>query len=244
MKTTFHSKRAGGLACGLLFTLPAFAALPAGYQGLPFTDPFHATGPANIPGIVQCALYDLGGEGVAYHDSTTKNEGSDVLNRQTAPNNHQKPHASEYVWHFRSNEAVDLSYVKHPADLGHPNAVSPAINQFYLGWTADGEWINYTVDVKQPGTYAVKCLYTFVEKDVTRDAGGEPVAEIRFDLNGQPAAVGQLPRATQGYHQWDYGQIATITFPEAGPQLLTFHYRRGNNWAYFVFERVTNPLQP
>ncbi len=224
----------------LTFTtlIPAFAGLPVNYQGKPFTDEMHASGPACIPGIVQCALYDLGGEGVAYHDTTPENEGSDVLNRQTSPYNHQRAHAAHYVWHFRAKEGVDVSYVKDWADLNHTNAVSPPINQFYLGWASDNEWVNYTVNVREPGTYTVKCLYSFVEKEVNRDANGKPVAQISFDLNGKPAAVCQLPRGTPGWHYWDYGQIATITFPEAGPQLLTFHYRRGNNWACFVFERL------
>jgi len=227
------------LVLGLTVTPALHASLPAGYAGKPFADEMHQTGAANIPGIVQCALYDLGGEGVAYHDTTPVNEGSDGLNRQTTPYNHQRVHASDYVWHFRAKEGVDLSYVKDWADLNHPNAVSPPINQFYIGWASDGEWVNYTVNVKEPGTYAVKCLYTYAEQEVTRDANGQPVSGgISFDLNGRPAGVCQLPRATHHWHQWDYGQIATVTFPEAGPQLLTFHYRRGNNWAFWVFERI------
>ena len=39
--------------------------LPAGYQGKPFADEFHKAGVPTIPGIIQCALYDTGGEGVA-----------------------------------------------------------------------------------------------------------------------------------------------------------------------------------
>ncbi|MBI1842674.1 MAG: hypothetical protein HYR88_17685 [Verrucomicrobia bacterium] len=216
----------------------ALGAIPADYQGKPFADSFHKAGPPSIPGIVQCALYDLGGEGVAYHDTTPVNEGSDVLNRQVQPNNHQRAHADDYVWHFRAKEGVDVSYIKDWADLNHTNAVNPPINLFYIGWTADDEWVNYTVNVKEPGTYAVKCLYSYAEKEVHRDANGKMIGEISFALNGKPAALCRLPRATPGWHYWDYGQIATITFPDAGPQLLTFHYRRGNNWAYFVFERL------
>lgn len=228
-----------GLA--LAATAHALAALPAGYQGKPFTDEMHQTGPVNIPGIVQCALYDLGGEGVAYHDTTPANEGSDGLNRQITPYNHQRIHASEYIWHFRAKEGVDISFVKDWADLNHPNAVSPPINQLYIGWASDGEWVNYTVDVKEPGTYAVKCLYSYAEQEVTRDASGKPVAGISFDLNGRPAGAGEFPRGTHHWHQWDYGQIATVVFPETGPQLLTLHYRRGNNWAFFVFEKIAAP---
>lgn len=228
----------------LVSTISATSALgspPPDYRGTPFADEVHRTGMASIPGLVSCALYDLGGEGVAYHDTTPENEGSGVLNRQDSPHNHQRAHASEYVWHFRANEGVDVSFVKDWADLNHTNAVSPPVNQFYLGWTADGEWVNYTVNVREPGTYAVKCLYSYVEAEVHRDARGQPVGRIGFDLNGRPAAECRLPRGTAGWHYWDYGQIATITFPESGPQLLTFHYRRGNNWAFFVFEKVPGP---
>ncbi len=228
----------------LLAAASSIAAPPAGYAGRPFADACHQTGPAAIPGIVQCALYDLGGEGVAYHDTTASNEGSGGLNRQTAPDNHQRVHGSDYIWHFRENEGVDLSYVKDWADLNHLNFVSPPINQHYLGWASDGEWVNYTVDVREPGTYAVKCLFSYVTKEVARDAAGRPVAPLRFDLNVRPAAEVSLPRDTGAWHVWDYGRIATITFPEAGPQLLTFHYRRGNNWAFFVFERLDAPAAP
>jgi Carbohydrate binding module (family 6) len=225
-----------------LAALPLRAELPAGYAGRPFADAMHQTGPANIPGLVSCALFDLGGEGIAYHDTTPENEGSGVLNRQTAPYNHQRAHAGEYIWHFRADEAVDVSYVKDWADLNHTkNTVVPPINQFYLGWTSDGEWVNYTVNVREPGTYAVKCLYSLSAEHVTRDAAGRAVTPLRFDVNGRPAADIELPRATAGWHAWDYGRIATVTFAEPGLHLLTFHYRRGNNWAFFIFERLDQP---
>ena len=36
----------------------------------------------------------------------------------------------------------------------------------------------------------------------------------------------------------EFQAIGTLQFPEAGPQLLTFHYGKGNNFAYFEFESV------
>lgn len=196
------------------------AQIPAGYQGKPFADPFHKMGPANIPGIVYCALYDLGGEGIGYHDSDALNNGSDKLNLETG---HQRAHASPYVWHFRRNEGVDLSFVKDWADLNHTNLVNPPINQFYVGWTEDGEWCRYTVNVLRPGRYRIRCLYAF-QANV-----------VRFDLNGTPAAECRLPVATASYHHWNLADIGTLHFPAAGPQLLTFHYNKGNNFAYFEF---------
>lgn len=235
-----HSTRLFRLVAGLALLLAdrTFAEVPAVYQGRPFTDRVRRTGPANIPGIVQCALYDLGGESVAYHDTTPENEGSGLLNRQTAPHDHRRAHADDYVWHFRADEGVDLLFAKDGADPDHTNAVSPPINQFYIGWNPDGEWVGYTVQVREPGTHAVKSLYAYAEEEVHRDDAEKMVGEIRFDLNGKSAAVCTPPRGTQGWHFWDHGQIATITGPESGPQLLVFRYRRGNNWAYFVFERI------
>jgi hypothetical protein len=107
--------------------------------------------------------------------------------------------------------------------------VTPPLNHFYIGWTSDGEWTRYTVDVKEPGTYSIKALYS------------HRATAVSFDLNGKPATEGRVPRATVSWHHWDYGPIGTIVFPEAGLQVLTFHYGAGNNWAYWVFEK-TGPV--
>jgi len=204
-------------------TLVLSATLPAIYRGQPFVDAVHKAGPPNIPGIVQCALYDSGGEGVAYHDTDAVNNGSGKLNLETG---HQRAHAGDYIWHFRKGEGVDVSFVKDWADLNHTNLVSPHINQLYIGWTENGEWCNYTVNVMQPGAYRIRALYAYQTNSVT------------FDLNGQPAAVCRLPVPTASYHHWNLAEIGTIQFPEAGRQLLTFRYGKGNNFAYFEFERV------
>jgi hypothetical protein len=50
------------------------------YKGTPFHDVHYKGGPQMIPGRVLCAYYDLGGEGVAYHDADPKNHGSGELN--------------------------------------------------------------------------------------------------------------------------------------------------------------------
>jgi hypothetical protein len=201
------------------------AAVPPEYRGAPFTDPVHKAGPPTIPGIVQCALYDLGGEGVAFHDTDPTNNGSGKLNLEPG---HQKAHASAYIWQFRQAEGVDLSFVKDGADLSHTNLVSPHINQLYIGWTEDAEWCNYTVNVARAGAYRIKCLYAYQTNAVS------------FDLNGKPAAACRLPVPTASYHHWNFAPIGTIRFPMPGLQLLTFHYGKGNNFAYFQFE----PIEP
>ncbi len=217
----------GSASCCLISVVRA--EVPADYHGKIFDDAVHKAGMPNIPGIVQCALYDLGGEGIAYHDTDPTNNGSGKLNREKG---HQRAHANEYIWSFRKDEGVDLSFVKDWADLNHTNRVSPHVNQLYIGWTENGEWVNYTVHVSRPGTYRIKALYSFQTNTVT------------FDLNGKLAATCRLPVPTVNYHQWNLAEIGTLRFPEAGPQLLTFHYGKGNNFAYFEFEPIGGEAPP
>lgn len=222
--TPRHPLRHASLALALVLGALALRALPPGYRGQPFSDPFHKAGPPAIPGIVQCALYDLGGEGVAYHDADAVNHGSGELNQKPG---HQRAHAGPYLWNFRRDEGVDISFVKDWADLNHTNLVSPHINQLYIGWTTNAEWCNYTVDVKAAGEYRIKALYAYQTNTV------------RFDVDGVPASTCRLPVQTRDWHHWNFAEIGRITFPEPGLRLLTFHYGWGNNFAYFEFEPVT-----
>jgi hypothetical protein len=206
---------------GMTLLVNGNAELPPSYKGMPFQDSVYTAVPQQIPGRVECAYYDLGGEGVAYHDTDATNHGSGELNLKPE---HHRPHANSYIWGFRANEGVDISYTKDFADFNHTNFVAPATNQFYIGWTADGEWCNYTVNVKQAGTYRIAALY------------GNAANTISFSINNKPASECKLPLATGSMHKWNKAEIGTITFPEAGLQLLTFHYGKGNNFAYFEFE--------
>src|SRR5580693_3276916 len=72
------------------------------YKGMPFQDSHYKTAPQRIPGRVECAAYDVGGEGVAYHDSDAVNHGSGELN----------PANGTYLNEFRMHEGVDTSYTK------------------------------------------------------------------------------------------------------------------------------------
>ena len=178
-----------------------------------------------IPGRVECAFYDLGGEGVAFHDTTPINILSAVLNQQAI---HQRSHATPYHWNFRKEEGVDISYVKDFADLNHPNNPDPPVNQLYIGGTEDGEWCNYTVEVTSPGAYKIIAAYGNI-------AGMKP---LRFSVDGKPAAECACPVITGSMHKWTREEIGRITFPEVGVHLLTLHYERGYNLGYLEFEAV------
>jgi len=191
---------------------------------LPVSEDIPFTSPQLIPGKIECAFYDKGGEGLAYHDTDPVNILSGVLNRQKA---HQRSHASSYYWDFRKDEGVDISYTKDGADFSHPNKFNPPVNQLYIGGASDGEWCNYTVNVQKAGTYKIIALY----------ANGK--GTIRFSINNKPECECKFPIPTGGFHNWAREEIGTISFDQTGVQMLTLHYDTGNNLAYFEFVAVS-----
>lgn len=217
------------------FTAALRADPPADYKGKPYEDEKYKDGPQSIPGTVECAYYDLGGEGVAYHamnvktnKPSTKNEGGNGLNKAAF---HQRPQSNAYYWAFRKDDTMSTSYTKDIVDFTDKNLYQPKFNQLYIGWTANGDWANYTVNVKIPGKYKIVAVYS--NKPNT----------IKFSIDNKPAAECKLPVDTGYYHHWNRAPIGEITFPEKGLQLLTFFFdapevpdkQPGNNFAYFEF---------
>ncbi|HEY2467463.1 MAG TPA: hypothetical protein VGI45_06435 [Terracidiphilus sp.] len=185
------------------------------YKGTPFHDSKYNAGPQNIPGSVMCAYYDLGGEGVAYHDSDAKNNGSGALN----------PANGSYLNEFRMNEGVDTSYTKFGLDPkidDNPfDKVVPPVGMLYVGWTVPGEWFNLSVDVGATDDYSTDLLYT-------SNRGGT----ISLDVNGE-AATGPLtvastydaadPVAWRQWHHWNVARDLARIHLEKGRNVLTVH---------------------
>lgn len=121
-----------------------------------------------LPGKLECELYNTGGEGVAYHDTDSINNGSGKLN----------PADGTFLNEFRMKEGVDISYTKaHDHIDDNPyNKVKRDMNQLYVGWTQPGEWINYTIDVTKSGIYPIEVMYT---------ANGD--GAISIDVDGKDA---------------------------------------------------------
>jgi beta-glucosidase-like glycosyl hydrolase len=87
--------------------------------------PFGGT-PAAVPGTVQVANYDTGGQGVAYN--VTSANGS----------------ANSY-----RADGVDLETTADTQDTSAPGGA------YDMGWTNPGQWFNYTVNVATAGSYTV-----------------------------------------------------------------------------------------
>ena len=195
---------------------PAVRVAPTpAVRAAPYTDAHHPIGAQPIPGIVQCAYYDRGGEGIAYHDSDAKNNGSGALN----------PADGTYLNEFRMNEGVDTSYTKFhdpkvQIDNNPYNLVTPPDGQLYVGWTVPGEWFNLTVNVAHAGRYTADLLYT-------SNRGGS----ISLDVNGTPTPPINIPTtfstaepvAWRQWHHWNLLPHAITLQLPAGRSVLTVH---------------------
>jgi beta-glucosidase len=81
---------------------------------------------AAVPGTVQAANYDTGGQGVAYNVASANGSANS----------------------YRS-DGVDLETTADTLDT------TPAGGAYDMGWTTPGQWFNYTVNVATAGTYSV-----------------------------------------------------------------------------------------
>ncbi|OUJ72601.1 cellulase family glycosylhydrolase [Hymenobacter crusticola] len=94
-----------------------------------FTAPFASL---TLPGTIQAVDYDLGRDGVAYQDEYSA----------------KTDYRSNKPWNqggaYR-NDGVDIQKIDDSASSG-----------FAVSHLAAGEWLNYTVTVTMPGTYAVQ----------------------------------------------------------------------------------------
>lgn len=78
--------------------------------------------------------YDLGGEGVAYHDS-------DYANYRVST-------GKNVTWnrgHVYRNDGVDIK-----------SCTDNKTNGYSVGWTEGGEWLQYTIDAKAAGVYQLQ----------------------------------------------------------------------------------------
>ena len=196
---------------------------PKDYEGLPYKDNVAGEIIQTIPGKIECAYYDLGGQGVAYNDREEKNLGSGEYNYQDG----HCDGAGEYICRFRENEGVDISFTKSFLDFTENNIVTPPERQLFIGWTAPDEWCNYTVVAEKPGTYAVDFLYS-----------GEG-STFALSINGTEAFNVSLPSVTGNYHHWNCAtDLARVTFASKGKHLLKIYNYANVNAASLTFRTV------
>ena len=193
-----------------LMVLGLTTSIAQSYIGKPFEDSKYTGGAQIIPGRIYCAYYDFGGEGISYHDTDKENHGSGELN----------PLNGTYLHAFRIAEGVDVSYTKsNETDDSPYNFVEVPMDVHYIGWTDPGEWVKYTVDVKEAGKYSINLMYT-------SNRGGKIALSVNDEDATGPIEIKSTYRNDDplGWRQWHHwnkmDNIAEIELQE-GIQVLT-----------------------
>jgi endoglucanase len=162
------------------------------------TIPFNGSNP--VPGVIYATSFDLGRVTKAYLDVDTAATGGGWS-------------AYNLGGEFR-NDGVDIQ----------SNADTDASsNKMNVGWTADGEWLLYTLDVDSSAAYDVTIHYS----------AGNNNSKVRLNINGIDQTAITTLTTTSGW--------GNLVIPEVvlykGIQKLKFYFVKGGaNFGYLKFE--------
>lgn len=157
-----------------------------------------------IPGVITAVDFDMGRHDVAYHDqdyiNTSGNAGGTSWNNG---------------WTYR-NDGVDIQPCKDHSSFS---------NGYNVGWTNAGEWMVYTVNVRQAGAYNV----TF------RVAGTSGIGKFHLEVNNKNITGAVSAPATESDQDWTDVTVENVILEE-GLQKIKFHVdRKGFNLNYIRF---------
>ena len=144
----------------------------------------------SIPGIIQVEDFDCGGQGRAYDDADTTNNGG----------------------MYRA-DGVDIE------------TVSDTDGGYNIGYTSDGEWLEYTVDVAA-GIYEVEA------RIATPETGGK----LRVILDGKILCTLDVLK-TGGWQTWQTVKVPDVKVAGGKDSTLRLEVIKGGfnvNWLKFI----------
>lgn len=145
-----------------------------------------------VPNRVEAEHYNTGGQGVAYHDTTTSNYGGQL----------------------RTTDFVDIG-ASNDVGGGH-----------FVGWTAAGEWLKYTITPAYAGTYYLKFRYA-----------GTGTGSVRVEFGGVDKTGAVSLPSTGSFTTWKDKTVAVTL--AAGQQTMKINVlSSGFNLNYV---ELTNP---
>jgi hypothetical protein len=150
-----------------------------------------------INSTILCADYDMGRDGYAYHDTVSGDYHVDGGNR-TGWNNGT----------FYRNDGVDIGN-----DNGKP----------YVGWTDDGEWMQYTIDIPKTG------LFDLEIRTASEEISGAITIEVNDEVFKDKI---ELP-LTHGKTNWQVSKIENIKLPNGKIKLRFLIVKGGSNLLEF-----------
>ncbi len=170
--------------------------------------PYYGT-PVDIPGVVQNENYDFGGQGVSFNELTTDKNG-------------QKG--------SRKCDRGDGIYLTFRKIQGFKGCV--------IAWSTENEWVEYTVDVKEAGTYTVNF-------SVVQGFQEEPRPTFKLQRMDGDTAVDLTTDVSVPFTDFPWADWHTLSYPgvemTAGVQTLRIAYtsnggaKTPGNMDYFEF---------
>ncbi|MCG8373113.1 MAG: cellulase family glycosylhydrolase [Balneolales bacterium] len=154
-----------------------------------------------IPGEIPAVYYDIGNNGVSYNDIEYKRVSSDET--QNNGNN---------GWSMR-NDGVDIEVSSDP------------LVEYNVGWIDTGEWLEYTAQVTQAGTY-----------DVVARVASQGGGIIRIKVDGQPIDTDVRVTDTGSFQTWAPLTIGTKDFEEGTVEIRVEAISGGFNLSLLTFE--------
>ncbi len=159
----------------------------------------------NVPGVIHLSDYDLGRYGKAYadNDSATYHVNTSTY---TAWNS---------GWSYR-NDGVDIE----ASSDGDANS-----NGFNVGWTQDGEWMQYTLTVDSSASYQVTLRY----------ASSGTGAKVKLNLNGADITESLELSSTGGNQVWNNRIIDNVVLYKGTQRLRLEIEKGGANLGFLTF---------
>lgn len=162
--------------------------------------------------VVQASDFDLGRNGYAYWDKDATNEtgnpGGLTWNQGYA---------------YR-NDGVDIQKTTDVSEIG---------NGYNVGWTEDGEWLLYTVNVSASGSYELTIRYSAPSKTT-----------VHLEIDGvNVSGPIELP-STGGYLKWADLVLKDLPIYEGSRKLKFVFDKGGANFAYmrFFFDKALEEI--
>jgi hypothetical protein len=213
--------------------------VPPDYKGTPFM--MTQTGmPNRIPGNIHMADYDLGGAGVAYCHSNPANcaGGIKMTDWDCGPGkggDHRKdPNCPPYR---PDNDNAGLCHM----NTGEPDNTTtgqPYMPYYpYVCYTSTGEWLKYTVQVTEAGTYSIGGAMAVPDGTTIELDFGNGITTGTIMLPTSPTNMCKCPET---YHSWEtVTGLGTVMFPAAGTYLMTMTIKSQQyNPEYFSFTKM------
>lgn len=128
----------------------------------PYNDEYQVI-PTPAGDIFRLGNFDLGGEGVAYHDeNSTEDDQKKCTASDCNSSNENQCYAGAQWCVFRNDQCVDVTSIKGSTtgnydykDFVEGSFSDPFTqwNEYNIGWREPGEWMAYSIDVKEAGYY-------------------------------------------------------------------------------------------